>query len=208
MKSSFGVSQSTITDAIEKRGGEIEVGSDLWYIDLQAAFCLDGFKQNHAVEQVITEVYKATNNSSVLPSPAGLTWNKTVDYGSMEDAEQAQKEVTLQIPGVEYETQVVEGKLKYSFRIADVFKQEAFVEEAGQFSYDILYSLLLNEKFRSLDDFRKSTVIRNAYSYAKERSRKNLYSDYEMGSNVRKKLYSENATPAEVGKVLVEDALD
>ena len=208
LKSSFGVSQNTITNAIEDRGGKIEVGSALWYIDLQAAFCLDGFKQNHAVEQVITEVYKATNNSSVLPSPAGLTWNKTVDYGSMEDAEQAQKEVTLQIPGVEYETQVVEGKLKYSFRIADVFKQEAFVEEAGQFSYDILYSLLLNEKFRSLDDFRKSTVIRNAYSYAKERSRKNLYSDYEMGSNVRKKLYSENATPAEVGKVLVEDALD
>ena len=140
--------------------------------------------------------------------PTASILSGTVDYGSMEDAEQAQKEVTLQIPGVEYETQVVEGKLKYSFRIADVFKQEAFVEEAGQFSYDILYSLLLNEKFRSLDDFRKSTVIRNAYSYAKERSRKNLYSDYEMGSNVRKKLYSENATPAEVGKALLEDALD
>lgn len=65
---SVGVSASTITNAIEKRGGKIEVGSDLWYIDLQAGFDLDSFNTSMKVEKMITAVYSATNEDSILPS--------------------------------------------------------------------------------------------------------------------------------------------
>jgi hypothetical protein len=205
MKSSFGVSQSTITDAIEKRGGEIEVGSDLWYIDLQAAFALDGFKQNHVVEQVITEVYKATNNSSVLPSPAGFTWTKTETFDTIEEAKEAQRGFDLAISGVKIETEVVENKLKTAFAIDDIFLQEDYTRESGQFAYDVLYSLTLNEKFHALNDLQKSEVIRNVYSYSKARSKKNIYADYNISGKLEKQLYADNASAVEVGRAFLQD---
>ena len=67
MSSSFGVSQDTITTNIEKRGGTVEVGSQLWYIDLQAAFHLETFNKDMKAEKLITDVYRLTGANSVLP---------------------------------------------------------------------------------------------------------------------------------------------
>lgn len=82
---SVGVSASTITNAIEKRGGKIEVGSDLWYIDLQAGFDLDSFNTSMKVEKMITAVYSATNEDSILPSSISNSFTVNKETVKIED---------------------------------------------------------------------------------------------------------------------------
>lgn len=66
--SSVGVKRSTIMSALQQRGYEPEIGSDIWYIDLQAGFDLESFNTSMNVEKMITSVYSKTKDDSILPS--------------------------------------------------------------------------------------------------------------------------------------------
>lgn len=66
--SSVGVKRSTIMSALQQRGYEPEIGSDIWYIDLQAGFDLESFNTSMKVEKMITSVYSKTKDDSILPS--------------------------------------------------------------------------------------------------------------------------------------------
>jgi hypothetical protein len=71
---SVGIQRDTITSQLEKRGYEPEVGSDIWYIDLQAGFDLDTFNPNMTAEKMITEVYRTTKSDDVIPKSPSNTF--------------------------------------------------------------------------------------------------------------------------------------
>lgn len=170
--SSFGVSQKTITDNIEKRGGEVTVGSQLWYVDLQSSFHLEYFNKGMVPERMITEVYRKTKDNSVLPSPPSNTFT-------------------------------VNGE---SVKIEDPIQQEQFAAEVGDFSYMILVNMASSDGYKNLTDAQKQYAIEKAYDYARRRSRKRLYSAYDMGENLFKELYEKNAAPSSVASGILGKA--
>ena len=172
--SSFGVSQKTITDNIEKRGGEVTVGSQLWYVDLQSSFHLDYFNKGMVPERMITEVYRKTKDNSVLPSPPSNTF--TVNGESVE--------------------------------IEDPIQQELFAAEVGDFSYRILMNMASSDAYRNLNDAQKQYAIEKVYDYARKRSRKKLYKDYDMNNNAFTELFGKNATPSDVSNAILKMARD
>ena len=169
--SSVGIKRSDILEQLEKRGYEIEVGSDLWYIDLQAGFDLDSFNPGMKAERMITEVYRKTEDDSILPKSPSNNFT-------------------------------VAGE---SIKIDDPIQYQAFAEEVGDYSYMVLVNMASLESYKNLTDEQKASAIAKAYDYARRRSRKNLYGEYDMGSNVFKGLYEEKANPSDAAKAIVKD---
>lgn len=169
---SVGIKRSTITSQLEKRGYEPEIGSDIWYIDLQAGFDLDTFNTGMQAERMITDLYRKTKESSLLPKSPSDSFT-------------------------------VSGE---TVKISDPLEYQAFAEEVGDFSYMILVNMASSDGYKNLTDAQKQYAIEKAYDYARRRSRKKLYSAYDMGENLFKELYEKNAAPSSVASGILGKA--
>ena len=169
---SVGIKRSTITSQLEKRGYEPEIGSDIWYIDLQAGFDLDTFNTGMQAERMITDLYRKTKESSLLPKSPSDSFT-------------------------------VSGE---TVKITDPLEYQAFAEEVGDFSYMILVNMASSDGYKNLTDAQKQYAIEKAYDYARRRSRKRLYSAYDMGENLFKDLYEKNASPSSVANGILGKA--
>ena len=169
---SVGIKRSTITSQLEKRGYEPEIGSDIWYIDLQAGFDLDTFNTGMQAERMITDLYRKTKESSLLPKSPSDSFT-------------------------------VSGE---TVKISDPLEYQAFAEEVGDFSYMILVNMASSDGYKNLTDAQKQYAIEKAYDYARRRSRKRLYSAYDMGENLFKELYEKNAAPSSVASGILGKA--
>jgi hypothetical protein len=170
--SSVGIKRSTIASQLEKRGYEPEIGSDIWYIDLQAGFDLDTFNTGMQAERMITDLYRKTKESSLLPKSPSDSFT-------------------------------VNGE---TVKISDPLEYQAFAEEVGDFSYMILVNMASSDGYKNLTDSQKQYAIEKAYDYARRRSRKKLYSAYDMGENLFKELYEKNAAPSSVASGILGKA--
>ena len=169
---SVGIKRSTITSQLEKRGYEPEIGSDIWYIDLQAGFDLDTFNTGMQAERMITDLYRKTKESSLIPKSPSDSFT-------------------------------VSGE---TVKISDPLEYQAFAEEVGDFSYMILVNMASSDGYKNLTDAQKQYAIEKAYDYARRRSRKRLYSAYDMGENLFKELYEKNAAPSSVASGILGKA--
>lgn len=169
---SVGIKRSTITSQLEKRGYEPEIGSDIWYIDLQAGFDLDTFNTGMQAERMITDLYRETKEISLIPKSPSDSFT-------------------------------VSGE---TVKISDPLKYQAFAEEVGDFSYMILVNMASSDGYKNLTDAQKQYAIEKAYDYARRRSRKRLYSAYDMGENLFKELYEKNAAPSSVASGIIGKA--
>ena len=170
--SSVGIQRRDILNQLEKRGYVPEVGSDIWYIDLQAGFDLETFNTSMTAEKMITAVYKSVGDDGVLPKSPSNSFT-------------------------------VSGE---TVKITDPLKYQAFAEEVGEYSYMILVNMASSDVYKNLTDVQKQYAIEKAYDYARKRSRKNLYSAYDMGENLFKDLYSSHANPSSAAKGILEKA--
>jgi hypothetical protein len=178
LKSSFGVSQETITENIEKRGGDIVVGSQLWCIDAQAAFCLDSFNKSMTVEPELARICRKTGRTSFVPS-------------AFED-------------GFSTGTKDGEGNtIKAELTSAQI---EASAEESGEFAYRTLTEMFSSSEWKQMTIEEQEYAIKKTYEYSKVRSRAKLYDTYNITENVFRDLYSENALPKHTADKLIRYA--
>lgn len=170
--SSVGIKRSTILSQLKKRGYEPEVGSELWYIDLQAGFDLDTFNPNMTAEKMITDVYRKTGSDSVLPQSPSNSFS-------------------------------VNGE---TVKISDPLEYQAFAEEVGDYSYQILVNMAASDAYNALADSQKEYAIEKAYDYARKRSRKKLYAEYDMNNTLFTELYEKNASPSAAANGIIGKA--
>ena len=95
-----------------------------------------------------------------------------------------------------------------SVEIEDPIQQEQFAAEVGDFSYRILMNMASSDAYKNLTDAQKQYAIEKAYDYARKRSRKNLYKDYDMNNNVFTELFGKNAIPSDVSNAILKMARD
>ena len=70
----------------------------------------------------------------------------------------------------------------------------------------ILVNMASSDGYKNLTDAQKQYAIEKAYDYARRRSRKRLYSAYDMGENLFKDLYEKNASPSSVANGILGKA--
>ena len=81
------ISPKSIEKAIVDRGGNIEVGTDLWYVDVQARFCLDRFVPRMQAETLIAQVHKEADRSGIDATSTLLSMPEAPDGMSAEQYE-------------------------------------------------------------------------------------------------------------------------
>ena len=177
------ISPNSITSAIEKRGAKIEVGTDLWYVDLQARFYLEKFVPQMKAERFITEVYAKADK-------------KKLDAGG----------VLLNMPSVyEYETEDGEEKRMTTD------EYDEYIHDVGLLSYQVLVELASTSRrpaWSSLTLEQQIYAIEQAYKYSKAKFKADFNPDYNINSQGKwmTELYSKNAGQSEIASTIISRA--
>lgn len=166
-KKTIGVSWNKMKKYIEDRGGEYEIGSDLWLVSIQAEFNLPSFNPSMKVESSIAKIYKnalaekVKNPGRALPStPALYSYNKVDEDGNDildENGDPVKVEMTL----AEYED---------------------FIADVGRLSYNILLALQGQGQFKNLSAEEQVYCLDKAYDFAARYYRSKFNPDYNLSS--------------------------
>lgn len=172
-----------IDKAITDRGGKTEVGSDLWYIDVQSRFRLDSYVSDKKVESLLAAVYKKAlteypddADSILLDIPAAYS------YTSAENGEE------IKMSAAEYED---------------------YADNVGQLCYKTLKELTSSsykQKWAALSMEQQMNVIENIYKCAKAVYKKDYYPEYNIksqGTWVAELYDSGKVTPSSVARAAI-----
>ena len=160
-----GLSANDMLKYMEDRKVEFDYTSRLWNIELQASFDLPQFVSNMKVEPLITDVYRKTGDSSVLPIPPSDNFKVKADakfsdklvWNSEKDEEEDSRTVT--------------------------FKNQAdlaeYTEKVGDYAYKTLLCFVDNSLYKRLNDEQKAYAVKQVYKFAQAKFKTELYTDYD-----------------------------
>lgn len=177
------ISVKSIEKAIADRGGEIEVGSDLWYIDVQSRFCLDDYAPKMRAETLITQTYTEAQKAGVDPSSLLLTMPSAYEYTTLDGKE-------AKMSTVEYEN---------------------YIKGVGLLSYQVLIELSSGAKknaWNALSLEQRIYAIEKVYAYAKAKGKK----DFDAGYNIRgqgvwmEEIYNSGAGQSAIASAIIVQA--
>lgn len=181
------VSANTIQKNIEKRGGEIVPGTDLWNLDVQSRFRLDTPVKGWKVENFLTGVYKAAEKEGV-------------DSSVYDD-------VLLNMPSA-YDYDGEDGEIEMT---ADQY--DTFTRNVGSLSYKILSELSASanaDRWEKLNIDQKLHAIQKVYAYAKAKNKKDIYPDYNINGQGKwmAELYDKDPNSASAAAKAVLDVAE
>jgi hypothetical protein len=193
------IKANSITDAIEKRGGEVKVGSDLWYVDIQSRFRLPTANNNTKVEQFLTKTYLDLEKAGIDDSNSVfLTDASAYSYEIEKDVAAPKK----------YDYSIVEKDGKEYYKMSSAGYAE-YLDDVGLLSYQVLRELSSSSnsnRWEQLTTEQKQWAIEQVYAYAKAKYKKDFNSSYEFTSNYMKDLYKSKAGQSEIAKKILKEA--
>lgn len=187
-----GLSANDMLKYMESRKVEFDYTSRLWNIELQANFDLPQFVSNMKVEPLITDVYRKTGDSSVLPSPPSDNFKVKADakfsdklvWNSEKDADEDSRTVT-------FETQ------------ADLAE---YTEKVGDYRYKTLLCFVNSDVYKNLNYDQKVYAINKAYDFAVAKYKTELYPDYDPNNDDFAKHIKWNSNPSQVAQMILSNA--
>jgi hypothetical protein len=187
-----GLSANDMLKYMESKKVEFDYTSRLWNIELQANFDLPQFVSNMKVEPLITDVYRKTGDSSVLPSPPSDNFKVKADakfsdklvWNSEKDADEDSRTVT-------FETQ------------ADLAE---YTEKVGDYRYKTLLCFVNSDVYKNLNYDQKVYAINKAYDFAVAKYKTELYPDYDPNNDDFAKHIRWNSNPEAVANMILRNA--
>lgn len=150
---SFGVPYSKMNQYITERGGEIEVGSDMWNVSLQAEYNLPTFNPTMRVEKAVTDIYQKATAAKLKNADNAI-------YKSPASRSQAK----FSVNGNDYEM------------TAEEF--ETYVSGTGDFAYKITTALTSNYQWSELNTEQKLYALEKTYEFSRAYWKKKIKPEY------------------------------
>lgn len=187
-----GLTANDMLTYMESKNVEFDYTSRLWNIELQANFDLPQFVPNMQVEPMITDVYRKTNDSSVLPSPPSDNFKVKADakfsdklvWNSEKDEKEDSRTVT-------FKTQ------------ADLAE---YTEKVGDYAYKTLLCFVNSDVYKQLSDNQKAYAIKQVYKYSQSKYKTELYPDYDPNNDDYAKYIKRNAPMSQVANLILKNA--
>lgn len=179
------VSMKTIQSAIEKGGGEIKPGNDLWNTTVQARFRLDQAVKGWQVENFLTKTYVKAEKDGIEDSAVNsvlLNMPDSYDY----EADGKDVEMTAE-------------------------QYDEFTRDVGGFSYKVLAQMSSGSNssaWNKLTIDQQIYAIDKVYAYSKAKAKKDLNPDYDIRKQGvwMDECYSDKASPKEVSARIMQEA--
>lgn len=195
------VSVESVEKAIKKRGGEVEVGSDLWYVDVQSRFYLDNYVKGNKVENFLAATYR-------IALKAGMAEDDIKTKLLLSMPESSGTFISTEKPDGKYSYKEIEPEDKKGpvFYRIDSVGYEEYIHDVGLLSYKVLTELRSSSNQRAWDSLtpgQQVYAINKVYDYAKS-----IYkSEYDSGcgglENWMKDLYKKKAGQAEIASAVI-----
>ena len=150
---SFGVPYSKMNQYITERGGEIEVGSDMWNVSLQAEYNLPTFNPTMRVEKAVTDIYQKATAAKLKNADNAI-------YKSPTSRSQAK----FSVNGDDYEM------------TAEEF--ETYISGTGDFAYKITTALTSNYQWNELNTEQKLYALEKTYEFSRAYWKKKIKPEY------------------------------
>lgn len=176
---SFGVSYKNINKYITENGAEIEVGSDMWYVSLQAEYLLDSFVPTMKVEKVVTDVYKKAKE-------AGLDDYDKAIYTAQTSISK------FSVNGEDYEMNLEEFN--------------TYQKGTGDFAYKITNALSSNYQWNDLSTEQKLFALKKTYEFSKVYWKKKINSDYSISTKWMDELYNTKVDFQKYARAIITQA--
>jgi hypothetical protein len=160
-----GLSANDMLKYMKDRKVEFDYTSRLWNIELQANFDLPQFVSNMKVEPLITDVYRKTGDSSVLPSPP------SDNFKVKADAKFSDKLV--------WNSEKDEGEESRTVTFKNQADLAEYTEKVGDYAYKTLLCFVDNSLYKRLNDEQKAYAVKQVYKYAQAKFKTELYTDYD-----------------------------
>lgn len=175
----FGVSYKNINKYITENGAKIEVGSDMWYVSLQAEYLLDSFVPTMKVEKTVTDVYKKAKE-------AGLEDYEKAIYTAQTSASK------FSVNGEDYEMTLEEFN--------------TYTKGAGDFAYKITNALPSNYQWDNLNTEQKLYALEKTYEFSKAYWKKKINSDYSISTKWMNELYDSKVDFQKYARAIITQA--
>ncbi len=206
------ISIESIKKAIEDRGGEIEVGSDLWNITTQARFYLPTFNSNMKVENFLSTAYRELEKSGIngenilLDMPSAKYYSTKIQSGSDKGKASAKPKKYDYI----IEVKSVDGESVECYEMSAA-GYEQYIGDVGLLSYQVLREVCSSanlKKWTNLTAEQKEWAVQKIYDYAKRKYTKEFNTEYNIGSggSWMEDLYKKNAGQVEIAEKILKEA--
>jgi hypothetical protein len=160
-----GLSANDMLKYMKDRKVEFDYTSRLWNIELQANFDLPQFVSNMKVEPLITDVYRKTGDSSVLPIPP------SDNFKVKADAKFSDKLV--------WNSENDEGEDSRTVTFKNQADLAEYTEKVGDYAYKTLLCFVDNSLYKRLNDEQKAYAVKQVYKFAQAKFKTELYTDYD-----------------------------
>ena len=207
-----------IREAITDRGGEIEIGSDLWNVLTQARFYLPTYNSNMKVEKFLAVTYKdlekaSANNSELNPDKILLDMPSAPSYKTTnKDGERTAKpkkyDYTIETTSKKIESGKTITTETYEMSATGY---EQYIADVGLLSYQVLREVCSTanlKKWTNLTAEQKEWAIQKIYDYSKRKYTKEFNTEYNIGSggSWMEDLYKRNAGQVEIAEKILKEA--